>query len=195
MVDTHKEHEDDVVVAEEETSEVSDDVELEDSELSMNDKIKSLRQKLRACEEEKQIYLTDTQRARADFLNSRRRLEEQLDRDRERATDKILLELLTLADSFDIAISDTQRWETLDGVWRDGIMAINAKLLSILKDNNVSQVNPLGEPFNPEAHDAVSSTQVEDIAQVDTVVSVLQKGYKRGDIVLRPARVCVGVGK
>ena len=171
---------------------VIDDIDLETEEAGVKDKLKQLREKLRSCEEEKQKAQDDLQRARADFLNSRRRLEEQLERDKERATDKILAELITLVDSFDTAMMDKKLWESTDQKWRTGVEAIYAKLLGILQSKNVTATDPLGLSFNPEEHEAVSNTIVEDDAQVDTIVAVLQKGFVRNGIPLRPAKVVVG---
>ena len=190
MVEKNDVHTDDVVI-DEETETVSTDLELEEEEGLASNKLKSLREKLQTAETEKQQYLEDLQRARADFLNTRRRLEEQLARDRERAVDAILEDLLTLADTFDIATCDKD-WETLDTKWKTGIGAIQSKLTSILKGNNVTAIDPTGAPFNPYEHEAVSNAAVTDDALIDTVVAVLQKGYKRGDDILRPARVVVG---
>ncbi len=169
-----------------------DDVELEEEEEGLKDKIAVLRAKLKACEEEKQSHLEELQRARADFLNSRRRLEEQSVRDKERAGDKILSEVLTLIDSFDIAMSDTEVWATIDERWRSGIEAIHAKLMSIVQSNKVEVIHPLKEAFNPEEHEAVSNIAVENDEDVDKVMAVLQKGFKRNGTIIRPARVVVG---
>lgn len=171
---------------------LEDEVELDEEEGNLKDKITTLRTKLRACEEEKRAHLEELQRTRADFLNSRKRLEEQLERDKERATDKLLLELLTLVDSFDTASADKTLWDSIDERWRTGVEAIHANLLSILKRNNIETLDPTGQPFNPEEHEAVSSVPVEDDAQIDIVQAVLQKGFKRKDTIIRPARVTVG---
>lgn len=189
MVGNHT-HDDEEIILENENEGV--DIDLETEEAGMNDKLKQLREKLKACEEEKQKAQDDLQRARADFLNSRRRLEEQLERDKERATDKILTELITLIDSFDTAMMDKKLWESTDEKWRTGVEAIYAKLLGILSSKNVTATDPLGLPFNPEEHEAVSNTIVEDDAHVDTIMAVLQKGFVRNGIPLRPAKVVVG---
>jgi molecular chaperone GrpE len=189
MVGNHT-HDDEEFVVEDDES--ADDIDLEVEEAGMNDKVKQLREKLKVCEEEKQKAQDDLQRARADFLNSRRRLEEQLERDKERATDKILSELITLVDSFDTAMMDKALWESTDQKWRTGVEAIYTKLLGILSSKNVTATDPLGLPFNPEEHEAVSNTIVEDDAQVDTITAVLQKGFVRNGIPLRPAKVVVG---
>jgi molecular chaperone GrpE len=168
------------------------DIEAGEEEELLGGKLKALRAKLALCEEEKRKHLEDLNRARADFLNGKRRLEEQLARDKERATDKMLVDLLTLMDSFDTAMADKTLWNTIDARWRVGVEAIQAKLVSILKGNGVVPLDPIGLPFNPEEHEAVSNSPVEDDAQVDTIVAVLQKGFRRNDTVIRPARVVVG---
>ena len=169
-----------------------EDAELEDEESLAKDKLKSLRDKLKHSEEERKKCLDDLQRTRADFLNSRKRLDEQLARDRERATDRLIMELLPLADSFDMAMLDTELWEKMDTNLKTGIEAIQAKLSSILKGNNITTISPLGEMFDPNEHEAVSNSQVTDEAEVDKIIAVLQRGYKRNDDVIRPARVVVG---
>ena len=169
-----------------------EDAELEDEESLAKDKLKSLRDKLKHSEEERKKCLDDLQRTRADFLNSRKRLDEQLARDRERATDRLIMELLPLADSFDMAMLDRELWEKMDTNLKTGIEAIQAKLSSILKGNNITTISPLGEMFDPNEHEAVSNSQVTDEAEVDKIIAVLQRGYKRNDDVIRPARVVVG---
>ncbi len=191
MVEKEHVHDEEVVIEEGEHVLHEDDVELEEEEGLTRDKLKAMREKLRACEVEKTKHQDDLQRARADFLNSKRRLEEQLLRDRERSRDGILTELLTLADSFDTAMMNAEAWQSLDATWRTGIEAIQSKLTAILKSNGVEEINPVGQPFSPHEHEAVSSEAVED-EQVDTVIRVLQKGYRRNADILRPARVVVG---
>ena len=169
-----------------------EDTELEEEESLTKDKLKSLRDKLKHSEEERKKCLDDVQRTRADFLNSRKRLEEQLARDKERATDKLIMELLTLADSFDMAMLDKELWGTMDARLKTGIEAIQSKLSSILASNNIATISPEGAVFDPNEHEAVSNTTVTDDDDVDRVMAVLQRGYKRNDDTIRPARVVVG---
>jgi len=191
MVNIEKKHDEEVEL---EDTFLPEDVELEadEEEVSVQNKLQSLRKKLTQCDEEKRMYLEDLARVRADFLNSKRRLEEQLARDKERSVDKLLFELLTLVDSFDTAMADKALWETVDERWRLGVEAIHAKLLATLKSNNVIPLDALGHSFNPEEHEAVSSVPVKNVDEIDTVVTVLQKGFKRNDTILRPAKVVVG---
>jgi molecular chaperone GrpE len=169
-----------------------EDTELEDEELLSKDKLKSLRDKLKLSEEERKKCQDDLQRTKADFLNSRKRLEEQLARDKERATDKLIVELLTLADSFDMAMLDKELWGGMDARLKTGIEAIQAKLSSILTSNNITTISPEGEMFDPNEHEAVSNSPVTDDGDIDKIIAVLQRGYKRNNDIIRPARVVVG---
>lgn len=182
-----------IVVDTEEILPEDADMDIETEEMNWKDKLRDLRAKLTATEAEKKQCQDELQRTRADFLNSRRRLEEQYARDKERATDRLLTELLTLADSFDMAMMDTAVWDSVDVKWRSGVEAIYTKLMTTLKDHGVTPLEALGKPFNPEEHNAVSNSIVTDKAQIDTVRTVLQKGYIRNDVVIRPAMVVVGV--
>jgi molecular chaperone GrpE len=177
-------------IPEEEELRETEEIDEETGEGMMKDKLKSLREKVKLCEEEKRANLEELQRIRADFLNSKRRLEEQFSRDRERAADKIILDLLTLADSFDTARADEALWKTIDERWRIGVEAMHAQLLGILKSYGVVPIDPKGEAFNPEEHEAVSNKKVEE-GDADRIVAVLQKGFKRNGTILRPAKVVV----
>jgi molecular chaperone GrpE len=175
----------------------NEDVELQDSEEHTADTIKSLRAKLKAAQAEKQVAQEDLQRTKADFLNARRRLEEERLRDRDRSKSAHVEELIPLCDSFEMAMSNKEVWQKADETWRRGIEGIFAQLNSLLTSYGVSTVEPLGADFDPASHDALSTTPVTDASQHDKVVAVIQKGYlmKRSDgstELVRPARVTIG---
>lgn len=175
----------------------NDDFESEIEAIESNeaDKIKSLKMRLKETEKQKAAYLEDVQRVKADFLNSKRRLEEQLNNDKLRLVDNFLVDMLPLLDSFELALAEVEDAEDSNANWKTGIRAIHAQLLSLLKIYNISEIASEGEVFDPHMHEAVSKVTIEDGAQADTIVSVLQKGYQRDGRVLRPARVTVGVEK
>lgn len=185
------EREDEEIVPESDSFDDSD-ITLEDSESTAADKQKVLRQKLKACEKEKLEHLDALQRTKADFLNSKRRLEEQTKRDVERATLRTLEQLLPLADSFDMAMANTEVWERADEVWRKGIEGIYSQLQSILKSHNVIAIDKTGETFNPHIHEAITEVPVDDEVAKGTIIAIVQKGYTCGETVIRPARVAVG---
>lgn len=162
------------------------DPELEDEEERSTDKIKKLRSELKASQDEKMKALEELQRNRADFLNARKRAEEQLVRDRERLVLRHIEELLPVIDSFDMAMNDP-KWSLAEEIWRKGVEGIYSQLMTILKINDVVVISPLGKTFNPHEHEALIDSGSNDI-----VAGVMQKGYKRGDVVIRPAKVAVG---
>lgn len=172
-----------------------EELELEEADSQAADTIKLLKKKLKEAEKERMACLEDLQRVKADFLNSKKRLNEQLENDKERIADSFFAELLPLLDSFDLAVADSKAASETDQKWRTGIEAIHSQLISILNRNGISEINCSGEIFDPQRHEAVSNTEVEDKEQLGRVVSVLQKGYQKGDRVIRAAKVTVGIQK
>jgi molecular chaperone GrpE len=173
------------------------ELDLEDLEIKEENVIKSLREKLKACEASKRTILEETQLAKADFLNARRRLEDERLRDRERAVISHVERILPLCDSFQVAMSNKEVWDSMDEKWRKGIEGIYTQLQNILTSYNVKEESPVGESFDPHLHEALSTTPVEEKDKHDTVMSVMQSGYKmtRNDDtteLIRPARVIIG---
>ena len=172
------------------------DTEIVDDEATAAQKLKVLRTKLQEAEGKNRELGEEVQRTKADFLNARKRLEEEQFRSRERDTVKHIEKLLPLADSFYLAQLDRAAWEKADEKWRKGIEGISNQLTSILRGYGVSAVDPTGHPFDPLKHEAMSTVTVPTEAQHNQVITVMQQGYIRvsGDTeeIIRPARVTVG---
>ena len=162
------------------------EIEAGEEEVLSSNKIKALRDKLAECEDAKRQSLEDLSRARADFLNSKKRNEEQLVRDRARITERHIEDLLPLADSFEMAMRDPS-WAAADPKWRLGVEGIHNQLMNLFKSNAVEILDPIGAEFNPYEHEALMDT-----GNGNTISNVIQRGYKIGDRVLRPAKVAVG---
>ena len=173
--------------------------ELEDVEELSNTKMKVLREKIARLDIEKKEILEESQRTRAEFLNAKRRLETERAQDRKRAQRQHAEELLPLCDSFQMAMGNTEIWERADKSWRTGVEGINMQLMNILSSYGVKPVDPTGDVFDPEKHEAVGTEEVTDKELEDTVVSVVQRGYEMtqdGDTyMIRPARVTTGIQK
>ena len=167
--------------------------ELESVEEAEGQKIKSLKTKLREVEADKKKLLEDLQRAKADFLNTRKRLEEERERDRNKSAEGHIRDLLPLCDSFELAKQDKEAWEKIDASWRQGMDAIHSQLKSILEANQVEPIEPIGQPFDPARHEAVE-VRADEKATADTVLAVVQTGYIIGDSVIRPAKVTISSG-
>jgi len=174
-----------------------DEPELVDVEEKSGDKIKKQKETIDRLEDEKKELQDELQRAKAEFLNARKRLDEDRARDRVRAKIQHVEELLPLCDSFQMAMSDKDAWERADEAWRKGVEGIHGQLMRLLESYDVSAIDPTGEVFDPHRHEAIGTEKVTDTKLQDTVVSVVQRGYeiKLGDTteLVRPARVTTGV--
>lgn len=191
---THKDESDIEITSE---GEDTLDPELTDIETQTSSFKNELREKLKACEEEKRTILEESQRLKADFLNARKRLEDERKRDRERTTISHIESLIPLCDSFVMAMSNKEVWEKADATWRKGMEGIYAQLMGILAQNGVVTIDPIHQAFNPHEHEALSTAPVTDESMHDHVLSVIQHGYKiqRADNtaeIIRPARVIIG---
>ena len=136
------------------------DTEIVDDEATAAQKLKVLRTKLQEATDKNRELGEEVQRTKADFLNARKRLEEEQFRSRERDTVKHIEKLLPLADSFYLAQLDRAAWEKADEKWRRGIEGISNQLTSILRSYGVSAVDPTGHPFDPLKHEAMSTVTV-----------------------------------
>ena len=164
----------------------AEDTELEDTEATSENKAKKLREKLKLCEQDKMTAMEDLARARAEFLNAKRRLEEEKTRDRQRAVNDHIEQLLPLCDSFSMALGDPSFQELPENL-KKGILGINMQLSSILKGYGVEELGEVGDTFDPNLHEALADNGGEH-----KISEVLQKGYSIGDKVIRPAKVIVG---
>ncbi|HMM42179.1 MAG TPA: nucleotide exchange factor GrpE [Thermomicrobiales bacterium] len=134
--------------------------------------------------------LLDTlQRSRAEFANYRRRVEQERELSRQRATEDIVRKLLPIADDFERALKSVPD-EIAGDAWFEGIRLVERKLWHVLSSEGVEPMESVGQPFDPTRHDAVMVDESADRA--DTVVEEFQRGYLVNDAVLRPAMVKVG---
>lgn len=126
------------------------------------------------------------QRLAAEYDNFRKRTQKEKAEIYPDAMVTAIKEFLPMADNFERAAGA----ETTDEKYKSGVMMIQNQLSDAFKKLGVEVIDPKGEEFNPELEDAV--TQIVDESLGDNVVAeVYQKGYKRGDKVIRPAMVAV----
>lgn len=151
--------------------------ELEEIEDEEENKLKQLRNKLKLAEEDKRKALEELALAKADFLNARKRLDEDRKRGIVRQKIKDIEALLPLCDSFSMAMADKEVWEAADDRWRKGIEGIHSQLQQILSAHDVHEMDPTGDIFDPNLHDAIGTEPVDDESKEGTIVTVLQKGY------------------
>jgi len=173
-----------------------DDVEFEDvneeGEIDSRTTIKKLREKIKKLESEKKEYLDLSQRLRADYMNLKKEVDVERITGRKFATRRLIEDLLPVLDAYDMAQGNGQAWEAVDKNWRTGIEYIFGQLKAVLEKEGVTQFGSVGEKFDPTLHESMEHVPVADALQNDTIVQVLQKGYRMTDMILRPARVKTG---
>ncbi len=150
---------------------------------------KKLREKLKKCTEEKQEYLDGWQRAKADLVNAKKNFEEEKKDFAKFAKGDLISQIIPVLDSFDMAFKNT------NGVpeqWLKGVEYIYNQMMSVLQENGVQQINPLGEKFDLNKHTALEMVKVDDENQAGIILEVVQKGYELNGKILREAKVKVG---
>jgi len=157
------------------------------------DKIVSdLKEKLSECLKEKQDYLDKWQRSTADFMNARKRDQEDNERFRKYASENLVSELLPVLDSFNMAFGNKEAWEKVDKNWRIGVEYIANQLKTVLENNGLKELNPIGEKFDPMLHEAAEFDEITDPKKNHMITGVINKGYMFYDRVLKAPKVKVG---
>ncbi|OGG47859.1 nucleotide exchange factor GrpE [Candidatus Kaiserbacteria bacterium RIFCSPHIGHO2_02_FULL_50_9] len=151
--------------------------------------VKKLRERLKKCIEEKQEYLDGWQRTKADFVNARREEEKRLAELLKFAEVALIMDILPVLDSFDMAMSDKAAWESVSKEWRSGMESIAAQLEGVLKEHGVGLFSPLGESFSPVEHEAIDTIETSEEDKDHKVAEVFQRGYRLQGKVIRPAKV------
>ena len=129
-------------------------------------------------------------RAKAETDNMRRRASEDVDRARKFAVESFANELLAVKDSLEAALAVES---PSVGTLKDGVELTLKQLVAAFSRFNLHDIHPMGEKFDPHQHQAIQL--IESDQPANTVVTVLQKGYRLHERTLRPALVMVAKGK
>jgi molecular chaperone GrpE len=173
-----------------------DDVEFEEldwvgDEKKDKEKLKKMREDLKVSQKESREHLTALQRARADYVNLKKELDEVRDTTKKKTTEKVLADFLPTLDSFDMAMGNTAAWEAVDKNWRIGVEFIYSQLKTALENNGISPIDQVGVAFDAHLHEPIETKETENTADDHKIERIIQKGYKMGERVIRPARVVV----
>ena len=138
------------------------------------------------------------QRGQADLANARRRHEAERGAIRQQANSGLLAQLLPIVDELDLAVAHLESnggaagdVSLPAGSWVEGVRLIQRKLAGFLEAQGVTRIEALGQPFNPELHEAVGIDEAGE-AEPGSVVKVLRQGYRLHDRVVQAAQVVVG---
>jgi len=146
-----------------------------------------LQERIEALERERDEYLDSLQRLKAEFDNYRKRTAREQESFAAWASEKLLKELLPVLDDLERALDAAELHE--EAKLEEGVRLVHRSLLDALQKQGLELIETDGE-FDPHVHEALLAQPAEG-AEPGSVLQVLQKGYRLGDRVLRPARVVV----
>jgi len=154
------------------------------------DDIETLKQALDEQKKQAEANLAGWQRAQADFINYKRRCAQEKEEISKFANTTLMLNLLPVLDDLERAITSIPAHKAKLS-WVEGIKLVERKLWTTLETQGLSPIKALGEPFNPNLHEAAMQSKGKE----GIVVGELLKGYKLHNRVIRPAKVAVGNGE
>jgi molecular chaperone GrpE len=144
---------------------------------------------LEAEREKAETYYRNWQRSAADFANYKRRVEQERGEQARFANAATVINILPVFDDLDRAVETVDA--NLAGLnWVQGVIAIHRKFANMLEAMGVAEIPASGEAFDPAVHEAVA----QQPGEANRVLHVVQKGYRLGERVVRPAMVIVGDG-
>lgn len=152
-------------------------------------KIRDLREKLKKALSERDEYLAQLQRERADAINLRREEESKRQHMKSHILTQIAFDMIPALDSFDSAMRGAG-WQAVDPNWRIGVEYIYQQLMKALSDNGLESFESVGQAYDPELHEI--HAEVESDQPTNQIIETIQKGYKQAGIVIRPEKVIIG---
>lgn len=160
----------------------------EGPEAALAAEVASLEQRLAEARAESDSMRDQWLRARADFENHKKRTKRDMEDAKQRDAMKLLSDFFPVLDNLDRALSTVQ--DDAGGQLVDGIMLVRREFLGALRKHDIVPVDAVGKPFDPAYHEALQQLDSADHAP-GTVMVEFEKGFMRGDRLLRPSRVVV----
>ncbi len=166
-----------------------EDIVDEPAEEVVDDELEQLGTALTKAEEELVMHRDAMLRMQAEMENLRKRLIRDLEKSRKFALERIMKDMLQVRDSLERGLETDSESATVEQL-REG-QALTFKMLdNVLRDHDMAVIDPAGETFDPEFHQAMTVMPTDEYEE-NTVMEVLQKGFKLHDRLLRPAMVVV----
>ncbi|MBI4186336.1 MAG: nucleotide exchange factor GrpE [Chloroflexi bacterium] len=157
-------------------------------EVAGTEDIEKLKQTLAEQTARAESYLASWQRTQADFTNYKRHAEREREETTRLANAGLILNLLPVLDDMERAFASVSA--AADPGWVGGFRLIERKFRAVLEAQGLSAIKAVGEPFDPNLHEAVR----QDKGEEGTVIQEVQRGYQLFDKAIRPAKVVVGNG-
>ncbi|MDA1279858.1 MAG: nucleotide exchange factor GrpE [Chloroflexi bacterium] len=140
---------------------------------------------------EKDQFKRLAQRAQADLVNYRRRIDAEQASSRLRNQQRIVLRFADVIDQLDVALKSDVASQSDPG-WLEGVGAIQKNFVSVMSAEGFERFNSVGEQFDPRKHEALLSTPSSD-HEPNTVITELRPGYSQDSEVVRPAQVEIAI--
>lgn len=176
----------------EDSEETMQDVKQDEHEGLDHASYAELEEKLTLAEQKAHENWEKSVRAMAELENVRRRAERDVEHAHKYGIERLVKEIIPVLDSMEQALQAAQQLQ--DQPMIEGIELTHKLMLAALSKFDVKPVQALGQPFNPNCHEAMAMVESEDAAP-NTVLNVFQQGYYLGERVVRPARVVVSKAK
>jgi molecular chaperone GrpE len=178
----------------EEISEVVYDADIDSDNMSdPKEKIIKLKEQIKKLTAEKDEYMNGWQRERADFVNFKKRAEEEKKDYIKFANENLLEEMLAVLESFDMAFMNKEQWNSVPQNWRVGVEYIHSQLVKILDENGLKEFVPkIGDKFDVTSHIAEEVIPSDKESEDGVILSVKKKGYILNNKVIIAPKVVVG---
>ena len=156
--------------------------------LELAERIEALERELAETKAKSEEHLYNWQRSAADFSNYKRRTDEERALAGQFSNAILIGKLLAVLDDFDRALESVPA--DAHDAWIEGVQLTERKLRSVLESEGVTQIEALGQPFDPNLHEAVAHEETAEHAD-NEVIGEVQRGYRLHDRVIRPSLVRV----
>ncbi len=170
----------------------TEDTQDESASGTANDELSGLEAALARAEQEAAEQREAMLRMHAEMENLRKRLIRDLERSQKRALEGIMNDLLPVRDSLEKGLQAAEEEASLESL-KEGKALIKRMLEKVMSDHGLEEIDPAGELFNPELHEAMSLIPSPQHKE-NEVIDVIQKGYRLNERLIRPARVVVSSG-
>jgi len=154
-----------------------------------NGKIEKLQKALEKAEKERDSYLENYQRTFSEFNNFKKRNNSAIACAMKDGCADTVTMILPVMDNFERALEHAE--DSSDEALAEGVLMVYRQLSGILESLGVKEIPAMGEPFDPNIHQAIQQVEAEEGIAENTVVMVVQKGYMLGDKILRHSMVIV----
>lgn len=157
----------------------------------MKDKTDKLKARIKELEAKNADLMDKWQRDKADFVNLRKKDEDEKKEFIKFAKRDIIEELIPSLDAFDSAMKNKEVWEKVDKNWRVGVEYINSQLHKTLSEHGLKVINPIGEMYNEKRDEAIETVKVDDKKDDGKILDVVQVGYELNGKEIRAPKVRV----